>query len=92
MSLKIKVIIKNFRKKNKIKMKIFSIILVLFVASSVSVANIDEQMKESAEETRLLPLMKAIVSDPEFVSLSYDDQVGILLAINDMFGNQFTKN
>ena len=48
--------------------------------------------QSSAEEATLLPLMKSIVRDPEFLSFSYADQLGILLAINDIFENRFVKN
>jgi hypothetical protein len=89
-------------------MKIYEFVFILFAASTLVVANSKEEtaskdivvkeIKEtpkkqsSAEETTLLPLMKSIVRDPEFLSFSYADQLGILLAINDIFENRFVKN
>jgi hypothetical protein len=74
----------------------FFVIMILLFAVSISAVTTDafERLVSqiATEEEKLLPLMKAIVNDPEFLSMSYSEQFNILLALNSIFNNQFEPN
>ena len=77
------------------KTTFFMIMILLFTVSNLAVTTdaFDGLVsKIVTEEGKLLPLMKAIVNDPEFLSKSYSEQFNILLALNSIFNNHFEPN
>jgi hypothetical protein len=77
------------------KATFFMITILLFTVSYLAVTtNAFDRLvsKIVTEEGKLLPLMKAIVNDPEFLAKSYSEQFNILVALNNIFNNQFEPN
>ena len=71
-------------------MKRFTFTIILLGVSFVTVnARMFFHVKH---DVRMLPLMRAIFTDPEFLILNKDAQLRILHIVKDMLNNNFRKD